>query len=362
MPHDVALSVDQVAELVAACCAQQSRFAVAADTAARPPGSLFAVSLASPGGEVAARVRELSYAEGGLGFRVFPSAVLLAAFVAARPSLLAGRSVLELGAGLGLCGLAAALAGAAPSPLVTLSDFHNGVLSALQRAVADNGLDGRAEVASHNWVADSGGRGGAAAAPAALPAPSAVDELGPEYARVLGLQAGGPAAAPALAPGRRFSLLLGAEVLYEPVCAAFLPALLRARLECPGGRCLLVGAVRDAALIERLLAACAARGMRLSVRCPATLPPPPRGAAAAAAADAGAAQGRRDDAPSAGGGWMALPVAIAALQSGGPGGGPLRAAWLEIAAPEVAWTPDEAPACCARAARGLACPCALRRR
>ncbi len=42
---------------------------------------------------------------------MWPSAVALAAAILRRPQLVAGRTVADLGAGLGLAGLAAALAG-----------------------------------------------------------------------------------------------------------------------------------------------------------------------------------------------------------------------------------------------------------
>jgi predicted nicotinamide N-methyase len=45
--------------------------------------------------------------------RPWPSAVALAAALLERPELVAGKTVADLGAGLGLAGIAAALAGAA---------------------------------------------------------------------------------------------------------------------------------------------------------------------------------------------------------------------------------------------------------
>ena len=43
--------------------------------------------------------------------RVWPSALMLAAALTQHPELVRGRRVLELGCGLGLCGIAAAKAG-----------------------------------------------------------------------------------------------------------------------------------------------------------------------------------------------------------------------------------------------------------
>ncbi len=46
--------------------------------------------------------------------RAWPSAIALASIILERPELVAGKRVADLGAGLGLAGLAAALAGKLP--------------------------------------------------------------------------------------------------------------------------------------------------------------------------------------------------------------------------------------------------------
>ena len=69
--------------------------------------------------------------------RVWPAAIALCRHLAARPDLLAGKSVLELGAGLGLPGLLAAQW----AREVTISDFMPEAVSALAAAAALNGLE-----------------------------------------------------------------------------------------------------------------------------------------------------------------------------------------------------------------------------
>ncbi|CAM9304023.1 unnamed protein product [Chrysoparadoxa australica] len=73
------------------------------------------------GEKVHARIRELSFGEGGFGATVWGSAISMASWVVQNRAMFAGKSCLELGAGCGLTGLACKLA--APSCQVTLSDF-----------------------------------------------------------------------------------------------------------------------------------------------------------------------------------------------------------------------------------------------
>ena len=74
--------------------------------AARPPLRCYELS---DGASV--WVQETNYEAGGLGWRVWPAAGRLCARLSAQRSLLDGRSVLELGAGVGLVGLAASQLG-----------------------------------------------------------------------------------------------------------------------------------------------------------------------------------------------------------------------------------------------------------
>ena len=59
-----------------------------------------------------AQVMEITYGQGGLGARVWDAAVGLSILLARQPELVRGKRVLELGSGVGLAGISAALFGA----------------------------------------------------------------------------------------------------------------------------------------------------------------------------------------------------------------------------------------------------------
>ena len=70
-------------------------------------------------GRALARVEEVDHSDGGLGSRVWDASVGLSIWLCRNAHLVEGKEVLELGSGVGLSGICAALAGAAA---VTLSD------------------------------------------------------------------------------------------------------------------------------------------------------------------------------------------------------------------------------------------------
>lgn len=70
-------------------------------------------------GPILVHVREIPFSYGKLGGQIWYAAVGFAQYVASNPSLVRGKTVLELGAGLGLPGLVAGKVGG----LVTLSEF-----------------------------------------------------------------------------------------------------------------------------------------------------------------------------------------------------------------------------------------------
>ena len=71
-------------------------------------------------GNILARVHEFDFKDGGTGSRVWDAAIAMSVWLARRSESLRGKSVLELGAGTGLCGISAALAAGVE---VTLSDM-----------------------------------------------------------------------------------------------------------------------------------------------------------------------------------------------------------------------------------------------
>jgi hypothetical protein len=423
------VSAPELRRFCAALVASPERMSVAASTSARPPARVrvsFAVppdpacaaaaaASSSPGGDTTARsaalrvaVRELEYAAGGLGFRLFPSALWLSAWLAALPHRLAHASLLELGAGLGLVGLTAACTGLCAS--VTLTDFNPGLLTALAAAAEDNGVAARVRVAHCDWAEEAAvaGRGGAAQGQSARDtggggaggdAWAFARDANPEFFRVRAqLDAAAAAAAAAAAtadapaaaephsassggagdasasssrfarlpPGETFSLIVATEVLYEMFAAVTLPALLSARL-CRRGRFVTLMAIRDAALLCEFISRLQAAGLRVALRPLADMALPPADGADDAADDAACAGanagGAGADAPLCGGAWEVGDAGWRAkLARGGRRGGALEAAWVE--AQQCDADADAAAAarpCCSRAARGMACPCAARR-
>lgn len=136
------------------------------------------------------------------GLLLWASGIGLARRLAEEPSLVRGRTVLEIGAGVGLPGLAAAALGARG---VVQTDYQTEALALCARNAAQNGMeDFRVRRAIADW--------------------RAFPDL-----------------------GQPFPLVLGSDVLYErtlhPVLHALLP-----RLVAPGGRALLSDPVRPQAL------------------------------------------------------------------------------------------------------------------
>ena len=372
------VSYDDIVSYCARCAT--SLPAVAASTAARAPATVtldFACPGALPAGLLHVTVRELSFQNGGLGFRLFPAAVWHAAWLAqhflplvcpATEKPGAPLRVLELGAGLGLCGLTVAVAASATGvPVhVTLSDFNPGLLTAAEAACAANGVSHCTAVAFLDWVADAAAGG------------ELSRENNPEYYRVI---AGSPDAhAPPLQlpPHAAFDVIIATEVLYESGAATALPAVILRRLDRQrGGRFCTLMAVRDTELLRTCVATLAklsptvlpGHQLRLCVAPASALRLPSKQQPCAdAAAHAAAAESLplEDIQPLCEGQvWMSAAECDAVICGRSSGkGGPLQSAWLE-----ALWTPDggcrqvaaaAAGPCCGRNARGLACPCVRR--
>lgn len=115
-------------------------------TASGPRLFLLPDSSQGEGGRALARVEEVDYSAGGLGSRVWDASVGLSVWLCRHDHLVRGKRVLELGSGVGLSGICAALAGAAA---VTLSDTQ----------VAQAGVSGTPDEAAANLDAELGGVG-----------------------------------------------------------------------------------------------------------------------------------------------------------------------------------------------------------
>lgn len=188
--------------ILRACERGEQQYCHTADTSGRAP----ARCVYALGGGVEVTVQELQVAEGGLGWRVWVGALVLAEWMVGHAEALRGRSVLELGSGLGLCGLVAARLGAAE---VTMSDCLaplvdnlrlNAVLNA-SRAPAGTRVRARAVD-----VFASLGPPGASCAP--LAAHRTMEER--VHARH-----GFSEEADWLRPDETFEVVLASEVLYE---------------------------------------------------------------------------------------------------------------------------------------------------
>ena len=142
------------------------------------------------------------------------------------------KTVLELGAGVGLVGLAAAKLGAKE---VVLSDFEAPLLEALEESVKRNELVGKegeektTKVRWLDWRADGAGEG----TPTTSKPPDGFLALEKEDV---------------------YDIILGSDCLYESHHAALLPKVIKRRLSlCPNSRCRLLGAVRNRDMLDRLL-------------------------------------------------------------------------------------------------------------
>ena len=143
------------------------------------------------------------------------------------------KTVLELGAGVGLVGLAAAKLGAKE---VVLSDFEAPLLEALEESVKRNELVGKegeektTKVRWLDWRADG-----------------AVEEGTPTTSKP-------PDGFLALEKEDAYDIILGSDCLYESHHAALLPKVIKRRLSLfPNSRCRLLGAVRNRDMLDQLL-------------------------------------------------------------------------------------------------------------
>jgi predicted nicotinamide N-methyase len=143
-------------------------------------------------------LRDASLCDGGLGWRVWRGALSLCEELERRPALVAGRRVLELGAGCGLVGLLAARLGAAS---VVLTDSVPALLQCCVENAEANGLSEGVCVHCLDWTDIT-----SSSVPTA-------------------------------------EVALGSDVIYDSEHAAALPAVLQRHL-APGGFALLVNGIR----------------------------------------------------------------------------------------------------------------------
>ena len=134
------------------------------------------------------------------------------------------KTVLELGAGVGLVGFAAAKLGAKE---VVLSDFEAPLLEALAESVERNGSEKTTKVRWLDWRADGA---------------SNTEKTEP------------PDAFLALEKEDTYDIILGSDCLYESHHATLLPKVINKRLSSsPNSRCRLLGAVRNREMLDQLI-------------------------------------------------------------------------------------------------------------
>ncbi|CAN0062921.1 unnamed protein product, partial [Sphacelaria rigidula] len=172
-------------------------------TEAFPPSNLN-VSEGRPVSILVRPVKERQHSQFDVGFQMWPAAVILSRWLCAHPGVLRGRSVLEVGAGLGLCGITAAHL----ASTVTLSDFNPKVLRALEANVALNA----------GWTSNSatqpGERGeetGDSGSAIDVPGRVRVRHLDWDLLRVPDLMSGSEDEEPAVVPGPSTSSRSGVE-------------------------------------------------------------------------------------------------------------------------------------------------------
>ena len=210
---------------------------------------------------VRVRVRELALGR-GVGAKLWRAASMLSDVLFADPAFVRGQSVLELGAGVGLCGLLAAKLGA---KTVALTDFEPALLDSLALAARENRAPGDAEtrVARCDWREEK--RRAETETEAADVCKTHClqndddDDDDDDDALAAAATRGGWL--PALPFRETFDRIVGSELVYERTHAETLPFVLRARLAKPLGVATLVGAVRDRALLDALVAGAGALGL-----------------------------------------------------------------------------------------------------
>jgi predicted nicotinamide N-methyase len=165
----------------------------------------------------------------GVGAKLWGAALTMSQMLCREPDLVRGKDVLELGSGVGLCGLLASKLGAAH---VTLTDFEESLLDALDRSVEANDVT-NASVCALDWT----------------------KELIYEDTQT-------PNPNHALLTDATFDVLIGSDVLYEPQHVAALPACVARRMK-RDGYCILINATRYASMFDDLLAACEKTNLRV---------------------------------------------------------------------------------------------------
>jgi SAM-dependent methyltransferase len=158
------------------------------------------------------------------------------------------KTVLELGAGVGLVGFAAAKLGAKE---VVLSDFEAPLLEALRGSVERNGCsEETTKVRWLDWRADG--------------ATAFSDEVGASSKKTKTSPLKPPEHFLELEDKDTYDVILGSDCLYESHHAALLPKVIKKRLSpSADARCRLLGAVRNREMLDELIENFRAENLRV---------------------------------------------------------------------------------------------------
>ena len=246
------------ADFLCRCARAPNRFFYPCNAKDREPKSCvftFVHSADSPAIEV--KVDECAYCEGGTGWRVWPCALLLSCWLAAQVTEmeLTHLRVLELGCGLGLPGLTAAVLGAAET---VLSDCLPVLLRTVANSIRTNAV--RARAALLDW--DEEAPGTQTSEQYSTEQAIKMEQLG-----TLRCTTGSHEDLPysRLDGHDRFELVLASDVVYSLQHAKQLAQVVADRLVTPAGRFVAMVPVRSEEHTRCFLCGLVSRGLRVQV-------------------------------------------------------------------------------------------------
>ena len=222
------------------------------------------------------QIREISFEMGGLGCRLFPSALIMCEWMKNMPQFFRNRDVLELGSGVGTCGFMAAHLGCRS---VILTDYYLPLLESLHASaaqVAENCPNVEIKIKLLDWNSDfvrwvriiEGQNGN--------------DELKRCFSNDLHLEqhsherqhhasshsslrgVDGSAHITAICESEKFDVLLATDVLYESIQADLLASVLSLRLRV-SAICLMVLPIRDPGVLQRMISLQFHAGLKISI-------------------------------------------------------------------------------------------------
>lgn len=194
------------------------------------------------------RLRQLSFTSAGVGWRPWSASKMLALLIERSPDVIANSDVLELGAGVGLPGIACALCAKPVS--VTLSDRSPSIVLTLDENIKLNGLDGSHVYARmHPWEWD-------------------LDTKDGKQTQIRDLEG-----CVSLRDGETFDVIIGAEVAWSDAQPEPFAKAVAKRLRKPGGLGWFVCACRGT-VIQQVIDSLSKQNLFVTWRWVSALPTP----------------------------------------------------------------------------------------